>query len=240
MNTITEGLFIETNKLPIPLSEKETNKLIDKMHQGDQEARNKIIEHNLRLVIYVVAKSFIHVDYDKKDLVSLGILGLIKAVNSYNLNKKTAFATYARSCISNEILMFLRKLKREKNIGSLDQVINYDKDGNALTLKDIIKDDYDFTEEYIKIKSYEDIRNIVIKLPSRDRTIVEMYYGFNENNTYEQSEIAEKLGVTQSYISRLLKKIVKKLSFQLEEQEIIELHTHNDNKKSKKKSKQLL
>ena len=132
----TDELFIEGHKLPQPLSKEEVYKLIQEANEGSKEARDKLVTHNIRFVLYEVTNKFQKVDYDKKDLVSIGNLGLIKAINTYDLSKGFEFATYATRCIDNEILMFLRKLKKEQAVDSIDRVIFQDKDGSEMKLGD--------------------------------------------------------------------------------------------------------
>lgn len=217
-----ENYFIEV-PLPKPLSKNETNELFHEMHQGNQEAKQKLIEHNIKLVFKSVRSRFKTVDYDKNDIVSIGIMGLIKAIDTFDLSKNSAFSSYAITCINNEILMFLRKLKKYENIDSLDKTINHDKDGNELKIEDIIPDDYNSIEKYFKDlenKENEEIIKIIIeKLSEKEQKIIKMRYGFYNNKIYTQQEIANSLNISRSYMSRLEKKIIKKLAVLFEKTE---------------------
>ena len=200
-----------TDKLPPPLSkEKELDYLI-KARQGDIEARNILIEHNLRLVVFL-AKKYENTGFDIEDLVSIGSIGLIKGINTYKIDKNIKLATYASRCIANEILMFLRKNKKKKVEISLEETLNYDAEGNELHLEDILG-----TEDDVVPKAFENImdkeilKNEIAILDEREREIMTLRYGLNNTQEYTQKEVAEMLGISQSYISRIEKKIVKKL-----------------------------
>lgn len=221
----TNELFIEGHKLPKPLSKQEVYDLLDKIKQGDEKARTKLVEHNIRLVLSEVIGKFNRVEYDKKDLVSIGNLGLMKAITTFDTSKKVEFSTYAIRCIDNEILMFLRKLKKYANDDSLDRTINHDKDGNELKLEDTLSDNIDITEEYTDNETHRIIREVVKDLPDRDRKIIMLYFGFYNDKTHTQKEIADMLSISRSYISRLITKIVKQVGKILEEKGLIELRT---------------
>lgn len=225
--------FIDRNNLPKALSKKDIYELLDKINQGDDSARKTLIEHNIRLVLYEVKNKFNSVEYDKRDLVSIGTIGLLKAIKSFDTEKNVEFATYATRCIDNEILMFLRKIKKDQNIDSLNRIISNDKDGSELKIEDIISDDTDIIEEYNDKETYQIIRQIVKELPDRDREIIMLYFGFYNDKTYTQREISDKLSISQSYVCRLIDKIVKKIGFKLEQAEGI-------NKKASIKNKEKL
>ena len=174
----TDELFIDGHKLPKLLSKQEVYELLEKIKQGDELAREKLVEHNIRLVLYEVTGRFKSVEYDKKDLVSIGNVGLMKAITTFDTSKKFEFATYAIRCIDNEILMFLRKLKKNQNVDSLDRTINHDKDGNELKIEDTISDETDIVEEYTDNETHQIIRQIVKDLPDRDREIIMLHFGF--------------------------------------------------------------
>ncbi len=212
----TDELFIDDNLLPQPLTKEESCKLFNKINQGDISARNILIEHNIRLVIYEVKSKFNLINYDKKDLVSIGNIGLIKAVNTFDNSKGIKFSTYATKCIDNEILMFLKKNKKGQNIESLDKTINYDIEGDKCRLEDVLCDDTDFVEEYLENERCQIIRNQVDKLSERDRDFIFMHFGFYNGKIYTQNEIAEKHNVTQSYVSRQIKRTIEKLSNNIE------------------------
>ena len=219
----TNELFIDGHKLPKPLSKKEVYELLDKIKQGDEKARAKLVEHNIRLVLSEVTGKFSTVEYDKKDLVSIGNVGLMKAITTFDTSKKVEFSTYAIRCIDNEILMFLRKLKKYANDDSLDRTINHDKDGNELKIEDTLSDDIDIVEEYTDNETHRIIREVVKDLPERDRKIIMLHFGFYNDETHTQREIAEMLSISQSYVSRLITKIVKRVGKILEEKGLIEL-----------------
>lgn len=197
--------------LPEPLSKEEEIKYVELSMNNNQKARNKLIEHNLRLVVFL-AKKYDNTGNDLEDLVSIGTIGLIKAVNTYRLDKNIKLATYASRCIDNEILMHLRKIKRKRGEVSFEDSLSYDSDGNELHLEDILG-----TEKDIVTKGLDEEldRNIMLeeiqKLNSRDREIIELRYGLNNKKEMTQKDVAILLGISQSYISRIEKKVIKKL-----------------------------
>ena len=194
-----------------PLSKEDELKYLIRSKNGDLEARNKLIEHNLRLVVFL-SKKFEGTGYDLEDLVSIGTIGLIKGINTYKIDKNIKLATYASRCISNEILMFLRKNKRVQNEISLEDTLNYDNEGNALSLEDILGTDIDIVDkEYQNINDKELLEQEIAKLPSRDKEIMIMRYGLYNTKDYTQKEVADKLNISQSYISRIEKKVIKKI-----------------------------
>jgi len=200
-----------TDKLPPPLSKEEELAYLIKAKAGDEEARNILIEHNLRLVVFL-AKKYENTIYDIEDLVSIGSIGLIKGINTYKIDKNIKLATYASRCISNEILMFLRKNKRKRAEVSLEDALNYDAEGNELHLEDILGTEIDLVpNEYEKQVDKEVLSKEIEGLPDRDKEIMTLRYGLNNTKEYTQKEVAEMLGISQSYISRIEKKVVKKL-----------------------------
>ncbi len=200
-----------TDILPPPLSKEEEERLVTLSNNGDLNARNKLIEHNLRLVVFL-SKKYDNTMYDLEDLVSIGTIGLIKGVKTYKLDKNIKLATYASRCIDNEILMFLRKNKRRKVELSFEDSINLDSDGNELHLEDVLG-----TDENVVEKEYEDkidkevLKKEIENLPKRDKEILSLRYGLNGKDEFTQKEVADKLGISQSYISRIEKKAIKKL-----------------------------
>ncbi len=194
-----------------PLSHEEEAKYIALMEQGDKDAKNKLVEHNLRLVVYI-ARRFDNSSVPMDDLISIGSIGLIKAVNSYNSDKNIKLATFASKCIENEILMYLRKIVKTKAEISLDEPLNTDADGNELQLTDVLglSDDsvYETTEQKMM---NEELYKALKKLKSKEQLIIELRFGLNNKNEKTQKEVADMLGISQSYISRLEKKIIKKL-----------------------------
>lgn len=200
-----------TDKLPPPLSKEEELAYLIRAQNNDIEARNILIEHNLRLVVFL-AKKYENTTYDIEDLVSIGSIGLIKGINTYKIDKNIKLATYASRCISNEILMFLRKNKKKKTEVSLEEALNYDSEGNELHLEDILGTDAELVPKEYERKVDKEILNEEIKsLSKRDREIMTLRYGLNNTLEYTQKEVAEMLGISQSYISRIEKKVVKKL-----------------------------
>ena len=197
--------------LPPPLPKNEEEELVRRSNLGDLQARNKLIEHNLRLVVFL-AKKYDNTAYDLEDLVSIGTLGLIKGVKTYKLDKNIKLATYASRCIDNEILMFLRKNKRKSSEISFEDSINFDNEGNELHLEDILGTENNLVEKQVedandKILLKEEIK----KLKGRDKEIIEMRYGLSGKKELTQKEVADKLSISQSYISRIEKKLINKL-----------------------------
>lgn len=197
--------------LPTPLDEAEEAKAIEEMSNGSEEAKNLLVEHNLRLVVYI-AKRFDNTGIDMDELISVGTLGLIKAVKSYNSEKKIKLATYASRCIENEILMFLRKMVKTKSEVSLEEPLNVDWEGNQLVLSDVLGTDGDMIYKDMEARVENDIlRSLYEKLNERDKEIVGLRYGLYGREEKTQKEIADLMNISQSYISRLEKKILAKL-----------------------------
>lgn len=200
-----------SDNLPAPLSSKEEEEAIKKLDKGDDDARKLLVEHNLRLVVYI-AKKFENTGVGTEDLVSIGTIGLMKAINTFNSEKKIKLATYASRCIENEILMYLRRSNRLKSEISIDEPLNQDGDGNELLLSDILG-----TEEDITSRRLEDevdqklLKASISKLNKREKDIMELRFGFITGNEKTQKEVADMLGISQSYISRLEKKIIGKM-----------------------------
>ena len=205
-------LFIgSTDILPPPLSKEEELEEIIKSKQGDIVARNKLIEHNLRLVVFL-AKKYESTGYELEDLVSIGSIGLIKGIETYKPDKNIRLATYAYRCISNEILIYIRKNKKRKTEVSLEDAINYDTEGNELHLEDILGTDNNVVFDEFSLKVDKDLlKKELIKLNDREKEIMTLRYGLNNNEEYTQKEVAAMLDISQSYISRIEKKVIKKL-----------------------------
>lgn len=208
----TEVFYVgSADKLPEPLSKEDEIFYVTKSMEGDEFARAKLIEHNLRLVVFL-AKKYENTKVDLEDLVSIGTIGLIKGVNTYKLDKNIKLATYASRCIDNEILMFLRKNKKRKGEVSFEDSLSYDSEGNELHLEDILGTDSDIVtkgleEETDKKMLYEEINS----LNKRDKQIMVLRYGLYGNDELTQKEVASLLGISQSYISRIEKKVIKRL-----------------------------
>lgn len=202
--------------LPAPLSieeERECVKALEEEGSEAQKAKATLVEHNLRLVVYI-SKKFDNTCVDVEDLISIGTIGLIKAINTFNRDKNIKLATYASRCIENEILMYLRRNSKHKMEVSIDEPLNVDWDGNELLLSDILGTEADVISQNIENEVDKGLLEKALdKLTSRERTIIEMRFGIKSPDGYEktQKEVADILGISQSYISRLEKKIMKRL-----------------------------
>ncbi len=207
-----------SDTLPPPLTREEEIAVFEQFAAGDPAAREKLIVHNLRLVVYI-AKKFESSGVCLEDLISIGTIGLIKAVGTFQADKNIKLATYASRCIENEILMFLRKSVQYKGEISIDEPLNTDWDGNELLLSDILGTEDDVVSRGIEWEAEKEMLwNAVNSLPAREREIMELRFGLNGGREYTQKEVAEKIGISQSYISRLEKKIIRKLRVVLEGQ----------------------
>lgn len=204
--------------LPAPFSPEEEAEYIRRLETGNNsmEARSKLIEHNLRLVVYI-AKKFDNTGVGVEDLISIGTIGLIKAINTFNSEKKIKLATYASRCIENEILMYLRKNSRLRYEVSIDEPLNIDWDGNELLLSDVLGSDPDMVGQNIESEAEKvSLHQAVNRLPQRERMIMELRFGLNGRAEHTQKEVADILGISQSYISRLEKRILRQLRVELE------------------------
>ena len=197
--------------LPPPLKGEQELRTLEALERGEEQARQTLVEHNLRLVVYI-ARRFENTGIHLEDMISIGTIGLIKAINTYRLDRKIKLATYASRCIENEILMFIRKTANQKAEVSLDEPINMDCDGNELLLSDILG-----TEEDMILRPLEEdvdlqvLRQALGELPDREREIVLMRFGLEGRKELTQKEVAQKMGISQSYISRLEKRIMLRL-----------------------------
>lgn len=215
---IQKGVDVESifyiggnDNLPPPLEGKEEAEEIEKLGKGDKEAKKKLVEHNLRLVVYI-AKKFENTGIGIEDLTSIGTIGLMKAINTFNTEKNIKLATYASRCIENEILMYLRRSNKIKTEISIDEPLNQDGDGNELLLSDILGTDDDITSRRIEDEVDKKLLKVSIsKLNSRERNIMELRFGLKTGDEKTQKEVADMLGISQSYISRLEKKIISKM-----------------------------
>ena len=200
-----------TEVLPPPLKEPEESKLIAQLDQGNMTVKSTLIEHNLRLVVYI-AKKFENTGINIEDLVSIGTIGLIKAVNTFEPKKNIKLATYASRCIENEILMFLRRNLKNRVEVSLDEPLNVDWDGNELLLSDVLGTDGDMIYKKIEGEVEKSLLwQAMQKLNNREKTIIQLRFGLNDGEEKTQKEVADILGISQSYISRLEKRILKRL-----------------------------
>jgi RNA polymerase sporulation-specific sigma factor len=204
-----------TDILPPPLKGQEEQAALEALEQGDESAKQRLIERNLRLVVFI-ARRFENTGVNLEDLISIGTIGLTKAIGTYRRDKNIKLATYASRCIENEILMHIRKIANQKTEVSLDEPINMDYDGNELLLSDILG-----TDEDMILRPMEDdvdlclLRQAVRELPDREREIVTMRFGLEGRQELTQKEVAQKLGISQSYISRLEKRIMLRLRKEL-------------------------
>ena len=197
--------------LPEPLSKEEEEEALELSSFGDAIAKNKLIEHNLRLVVFL-SKKYENTGIDLEDLVSIGTIGLIKGINTYKMGKNIKLATYASRCIDNEILMFLRKNKKRKTEISFEDSLSYDAEGNELHLEDVLGTDDDVVTKELESKIEKKLLvEEIDKLNERDKKIMILRYGLFGNEEVTQKDVADMLGISQSYISRIEKKVIKKL-----------------------------
>ena len=215
LNLIKDALFLmgsySLNVFPDPLTKEEEEILIDKMFKNEIDARNKLIEHNLRLVAHIVKKYETN-GVDPDDLISIGTIGLIKGINTYKRNKNVKITTYAAKCIENEILMYFRSNKKYMNNVSLDDKVGYDKDGNEISLIDIIKSERKDIADDIQDKINIELLNKYLKvLNKREKEIIVYRYGLYNYDEQTQKEIANKLGISRSYVSRIEKRAITKI-----------------------------
>ena len=197
-----------TETLPPPLSMEEECEILEKLETNNKEAKKILVERNLRLVVYI-AKKFENSGVNIEDLISIGTIGLMKAINTFDINKNIKLATYASRCIENEILMYLRRNNRTKNEDSIDEPLNTDGDGNELLLSDILGSDEDNIFKNLEIESDKRIIDEYLEnLNDREKYIMELRFGFKYGEEKTQKEVADMLGISQSYISRIEKKII--------------------------------
>lgn len=214
--------YVKNNAFPKPLPPHEEKKCIDEMLKGDKEARNKLIEHNLRLVAHIV-KKFDNTKEEKEDLISIGTIGLIKAIESYTPGKGTKLATYASRCIENEILMYLRVTKKTKRDISIHDRIGQDKEGNEITLMEVLKnDEIDIVEKLQYHFDKEKVYRFLSVLDEREQLVIIERFGLLKQKEKTQREIAKQLGISRSYVSRIEKRALTKLfhAFYKEEQQL--------------------
>ncbi len=210
--------YITNNSFPQPLSAKDEKKYLQLMENGDDHARRKLIEHNLRLVAHIIKK--FDCKEENEDLISIGTIGLIKAINTFNRGKGTRLATYAARCIENEILMHLRSTKRNQGEVSLQEPIGVDKEGNEITLLDILGTDSDVVLDTVEFQiAQKKLYEIIETLKAREQKVLKMRFGLPTGERKTQKEIAKKLGISRSYVSRIEKKVIRKLAEEFETQE---------------------
>lgn len=201
----------KSGTFPKPLSAKEEEEYLLRCRQGDIKARNKLVEHNLRLVAHII-KKYYALQSDHDDLVSIGTIGLIKAINTFDINKNIRLSSYASRCIENEILMHFRGMKKSSQDLSLNETIDTDKDGNPLTLMDVLSVEENYAEELdIKVKSSKLYNYINSELSKREKEIIILRYGLNGKEPLTQREVAKLMGISRSYISRIEKRALELL-----------------------------
>ena len=223
-----KNIFI-TSDLLKPLSDEEVEYYFREGRYWREQARDNFIQHNIRLVLNEVRSKFSQ-NSDLEELVSVGLVGLIKSVDTFNIDLKFKFSTYAAKCIDNEILMFLKKTKKFTLDKSLESLITTDQSGNQLKLEDVLADEgSDFVSDYEKREFFAEIREVVYQLPLPNRDIVLLYFGFIGDHAYNQKEIAEKFNISQSYVSRIITKNISKIGEQLRKSGIIEINGLSSN-----------
>lgn len=214
------GYISNNNLFPEPLSKTEEEYYLRKYFEGDKEAKNKLIEHNLRLVAHI-CKKYAKNEQDMEDLISIGSIGLIKAINSFSADKGYKISTYASRCVENELLMYFRSSKKQKAEVSMNTIIGTDKDGNDMQLSDTLDSNAKDTIDtiYNKVMSEQVIEYINTKLPKRERYIMKLRYGLEGQIPQTQQQIADQLGISRSYVSRIEMKIQKKLKTHIKYEE---------------------
>lgn len=199
------------NLFPRPLSKKEENELLTKMAEGDVQAKNKLIEHNLRLIVHIIKKYYSGYS-DQDDLISIGTIGLIKGINSFRPEKGVKLATYASRCIENEILMHFRSMKKTAQDVSMNDPIETDSEGNPLTLADIISTDDTIVDDIYEKTGRQLVRRLVNEMKNeRDKTVIVLRYGMDGNDPMTQQEVADLLGISRSYVSRIESRVLAEM-----------------------------
>ena len=212
------GYISGVTAFPEPLSTEEEKNALIRMSKGDEEARNLLIERNLRLVAHV-CKKYANTNIDQDDLLSIGTIGLIKGIKSFNIEKGSRLSTYVSRCIDNEILMYLRSIKKLNSEVYLNDTVGKDKDDNVVTLEEVLENDDKSVDEIVDLKMkvkklYNKIKEV---LKDRERTIIELRFGLNGNKPKTQNEIAKEMGISRSYVSRIETKAINKLSKEFED-----------------------
>ncbi len=222
LNSLSNLLFFalhlsSASSFPPPLTAKEERECLLACRNGDINAKNKLIEHNLRLVAHIIKKYYSN-SAQQDDLISIGTIGLIKAINTFNIDKGTRLATYAARCVENEILMYFRSQKKTAQDISVNEPIDTDSEGNPLTLMDIIATEDEIIEDIYKMTMLKKLRKEIKRITdSRERTIIILRYGLDGNKPLTQSEVSERLNISRSYVSRIEKKVLTRLRKALEE-----------------------
>lgn len=229
-----DEIFVSIDSLPEPLSNEEAIELLIKAKNNDIESRNKLIEHNIKLVIYIVNKRFSYTNYSKKELVSIGINGIFKAIQNFNINKRINFSTYLAKTITNEILVYMRDDKINiKNVESIYEPLIIDED---ILLIDILSSDIDLENDYINYVIYRYIDELVVNLPDKKRNVIELYYGFNGNDKMIQEEVGNKLNISKQYVNKILIESIEILKRKLISEGIVEVKSKKERKQTPYKS----
>lgn len=229
-----DEIFVSIDNLPEPLSNEETKELLIKAKNNDIESRNKLIEHNIKLVIYIVKKKFSYTEYSRKELVSIGINGIFKAIKNFDINKRINFSTYLTKAITTEILLYMRNDKiNNKNIKSIYNPSKIDED---ILLIDALSSNIDLENDYIDSEIYRYIDELVKSLPDKKRSVIELYYGFNNNDKMIQEEVGNKLNISKQYVNKILVESIEILKRKLISEGIIEIKSEKERKQTSYKS----
>lgn len=229
-----DEIFVSIDSLPEPLSNEEAIELLIKAKNNDIESRNKLIEHNIKLVIYIVNKRFSYTNYSKKELVSIGINGIFKAIQNFNINKRINFSTYLAKTITNEILVYMRDDKINiKNVESIYEPLIIDED---ILLIDILSSDIDLENDYINYVIHHYIDELVVNLPDKKRNVIELYYGFNGNDKMTQEKLGNKLNISKQNVNKILIESIEILKRKLISEGIIEIKSEKERKQASYKS----
>lgn len=229
-----DEIFVSIDSLPEPLSNEEAIELLIKAKNNDIESRNKLIEHNIKLVIYIVKKRFSYTNYSKKELVSIGINGIFKAIQNFNIIKRINFSTYLTKTITNEILVYMRDDKINiKNVESIYEPLIIDED---ILLIDVLSSNIDLENDYINYVIHHYIDELVVNLPDKKRNVIELYYGFNDNDKMIQEEVGNKLNISKQYVNKILTESIEILKRKLISEGIIEIKSEKERKQTPYKS----
>ena len=229
-----DEIFVSIDSLPEPLSNEEAIELLIKAKNNDIESRNKLIEHNIKLVIYIVKKRFSYTNYSKKELVSIGINGIFKAIQNFDINKRINFSTYLTKAITTEILLYMRNDKVNiKNVESIYEPLIIDED---ILLIDVLSSNIDLENDYINYVIYRYIDELVVNLPDKKRNVIELYYGFNGNDKMTQEEVGNKLNISKQYVNKILTETNELLKEKLIKEGIVEVKSKKERKQTPYKS----
>ena len=207
-----EDFFIE-EEFPKALKDTELIDYFEKMHNGDEKAREIIINHNIRLVLTQIFKNFYNSPYEKKELFSIGLFGLIKSVDTFDISKNIKFSTYSSICINNAIKVFIREERKKIKTQSFNTVLKYDNEGNNITIEDTLSDDNDLVLNYEKKETIQIIKDLVENLKDREREIIKLYFGFYNDQKYTQEEIGKIFNISRSNVANIIKNSLKKYLF---------------------------